>query len=76
MLIDRERPSLFSDCWSLGAVLLHWIMDLPPWDLQVTKFKEASLVSVFFWKLEYFFGLKSVSIRTIVYRDIDLQGDC
>lgn len=34
VLLDKERPTLFSDCWSLGSVLLHWLIDLPPWDLQ------------------------------------------
>ena len=37
VLIEGERPSLFSDSWSLGAVLLHWIMELPPWDMQVNS---------------------------------------
>ncbi|XP_059097826.1 uncharacterized protein LOC131892100 [Tigriopus californicus] len=34
VILHKERPTLFSDCWSLGAVLLHWLIDLPPWDLQ------------------------------------------
>lgn len=35
VLYTRERPTLFSDCWSLGAVILHWMLELPPWDMQV-----------------------------------------
>ena len=35
VLIGQERPTLCSDIWSLGAVLLQWITERPPWDLQV-----------------------------------------
>jgi len=34
VLIGRERPTLCSDVWSLGAVLLQWMLERPPWDLQ------------------------------------------
>jgi len=34
VLIGQERPTLCSDIWSLGAVLLQWITERPPWDLQ------------------------------------------
>ena len=34
VLIGRERPSLGSDVWSLGAVLLQWMLERAPWDLQ------------------------------------------
>lgn len=34
VLIGHERPSLCSDVWSLGAVILQWMMERPPWDLQ------------------------------------------
>ena len=34
VLLEGERPSLFSDRWSLAAVILHWMTSLPPWDLQ------------------------------------------
>ena len=35
MLIGRERPSMFSDSWSLAATLLQWLTEQPggPWDL-------------------------------------------
>lgn len=33
VLLGGERPTLFSDRWSLGAALLHWLVELPPWDL-------------------------------------------
>ena len=34
-MVGGERPTLFSDAWSLGAVLLQWMTRLPPWDMQV-----------------------------------------
>ena len=34
VLIGHERPSLCSDVWSLGAVILQWMLERPPWDLQ------------------------------------------
>jgi len=34
VLIGHERPTLCSDVWSLGAVLLQWMLERPPWDLQ------------------------------------------
>lgn len=33
VLIGRERPTLCSDAWSLGAVLLQWMLERAPWDL-------------------------------------------
>ena len=33
-LILGERPTLFSDIWSLSAVLLQWLLESPPWDFQ------------------------------------------
>ena len=33
VLIGRERPTLCSDVWSLGAVVLQWMLERPPWDL-------------------------------------------
>ena len=34
MLLSRERPTLFSDAWSLAATLLQWLTEQPgPWDL-------------------------------------------
>ena len=35
VLIRRERPTLCSDVWSLGAVILQWMLERPPWDLQL-----------------------------------------
>ena len=35
VMVGGERPTLFSDAWSLGAVLLQWMTRLPPWDMQV-----------------------------------------
>ena len=35
VMIGGERPTLFSDAWSLGAVVLQWMTRLPPWDMQV-----------------------------------------
>ena len=35
VMIGGERPTLFSDAWSLGAVILQWMTRLPPWDMQV-----------------------------------------
>ena len=29
-----ERPTLFSDIWSLAAVVLQWLLETPPWDFQ------------------------------------------
>ena len=37
VLIGGERPTLFSDAWSLGAVILHWMTQLPPWNMQVAR---------------------------------------
>ena len=34
VMVGGERPTLFSDAWSLGAVLLQWMLERPPWDLQ------------------------------------------
>ena len=34
-MVGGERPTLFSDAWSLGAVVLQWMTRLPPWDMQV-----------------------------------------
>jgi len=34
VLIGQERPTLCSDTWSLAAVILQWITERPPWDLQ------------------------------------------
>lgn len=34
VLIGEERPTLCSDVWSLGAVVLQWVTERPPWDLQ------------------------------------------
>lgn len=34
VLIGGERPTLFSDVWSLGATLLQWLLESPPWDFQ------------------------------------------
>ena len=34
MLIGQERPTLCSDVWSLAAVVLQWVTERPPWDLQ------------------------------------------
>ena len=34
-MVGGKRPTLFSDAWSLGAVLLQWMTRLPPWDMQV-----------------------------------------
>lgn len=34
VLIGGERPTLFSDIWSLAAVLLYWLLESPPWDFQ------------------------------------------
>ena len=33
-LMQGERPTLFSDIWSLAAVLLQWLLESPPWDFQ------------------------------------------
>ena len=35
VLIGQERPTLCSDVWSLAAVVLQWVTERPPWDLQV-----------------------------------------
>jgi len=32
--IAGERPTLFSDIWSLAAVVLQWLLETPPWDFQ------------------------------------------
>jgi serine/threonine protein kinase len=34
VLIGQERPTLCSDVWSLAAVVLQWVTERPPWDLQ------------------------------------------
>jgi len=34
VLIGGERPTLCSDAWSLASVILQWIVERPPWDLQ------------------------------------------
>jgi len=34
VLLGEERPTLCSDSWSLGCILLQWMLERPPWDLQ------------------------------------------
>ena len=34
VFIGDERPTLFSDVWSLGSVLLQWLLESPIWDFQ------------------------------------------
>ena len=33
VLIGRERPTLCSDVWSLGCIILQWMLERAPWDL-------------------------------------------
>ena len=32
--VGGERPTLFSDIWSLAAVILQWLLEAPTWDFQ------------------------------------------
>jgi len=34
VLVGGERPTLFSDIWSLAAVILQWLLEAPTWDFQ------------------------------------------
>lgn len=34
VLVGQERPTLFSDIWSVSAAILQWLLEFPPWNLQ------------------------------------------
>jgi len=34
VFVGDERPTLFSDVWSLASVLLQWLLESPIWDFQ------------------------------------------
>ena len=34
VLVGGERPTLFSDIWALGATVLQWLLETPPWNFQ------------------------------------------
>jgi len=34
VVLGEDRPTLCSDIWSLGCVLLQWMYERPPWDIQ------------------------------------------
>jgi len=34
VVLGEDRPTLCSDIWSLGCVLLQWMLERPPWDIQ------------------------------------------
>ena len=34
VLVEQERPTLFSDIWSVSAAILQWLLEFPPWNLQ------------------------------------------
>ena len=52
-----ERPTLFSDIWSLAAVVLQWLLETPPWDFQELcaryKYRENKHVKYYF--INYFY---------------------
>ena len=34
VLLGQERPTLFSDIWSVSAAILQWLTEYPPWNMQ------------------------------------------
>jgi serine/threonine protein kinase len=34
VLVGGERPTLFSDIWSLSSTLLQWLLETPTWNFQ------------------------------------------
>ena len=48
-VVGGERPTLFSDIWSLASVILQWLLEAPTWDFQELcsryKYRENKHVS-------------------------------
>ena len=57
VLIGGERPTLFSDIWSLAAVLLQWLLESPPWDLQelCSRYKYRDNKQVIYYSITFQF---------------------